>query len=80
MQQEHDWRRRAYPGLRGQCSYLYYHLIYISHGERNFRRCIDTINATRKKERQLLIDLAARAYELDKGHPPASVAIWCRNI
>jgi competence protein ComGC len=30
--------------------------------------------AQEQRTRQLMIDLAARAYELDKGHRPASVA------
>ena len=73
MQQERDWRQRAYSGLRGQVLILYYRLIYYRTVERNFQRCNDTIKTTQNKERQLLIDLAARAYELDKGHPPANI-------
>ena len=33
-----------------------------------------TFNGNEQREGRLLIDLAARAYELDKGHPPASAA------
>lgn len=74
IQQENAWSRRSFPDLRGQTIRLYYKLVYYRTRERNYQRAIDTIKSTQKKESQLLIDLAARAYELDKGHPPASVA------
>jgi hypothetical protein len=74
MQQENDWSRRSFSGLRGRTIRLYYQLAYSRTRERNHQRAIDTINSTRKKESQLLIALAARAYELDKGHPPDSAA------
>jgi hypothetical protein len=70
MQQEHDWARRTFPGVR-------YELLRLA--ERNSTKKIDQ-KAEQKfaehlvKTRQSIIGLAARAYELDKGHPPASVA------
>ena len=74
MQQENVWSRRSFPGLQGQTIRLYYKLVYYRTREQHLQRALDTINSTQKKEDQLLIDLAARAYELDKGHPPASAA------
>jgi hypothetical protein len=74
IQQENAWSRRSFPGLQGQTIRLYYKLVYYRTRERNYQRAIDTIKSTQKKESQLLIELAARAYELDKGHPPANVA------
>jgi hypothetical protein len=74
IQQENAWSRPSFPGLQEQPIRLYYKLVYYRTRERNYQRAIDTIKSTQKKESQLLIDLAARAYELDKGHPPASIA------
>jgi hypothetical protein len=70
MEQEHDWARRTFPGVR-------YELLRLA--ERNSTKKIDQKTEQKfdkqlVKTRQLIIDLAARAYELDKGHPPASVA------
>jgi hypothetical protein len=70
VQQERAWSHRAYPGIK----YRFSELVLSSSlkkalqgGEKRFeKRQITT--------RQLLIDLAARAYELDKGHRPASLA------
>jgi hypothetical protein len=74
LQQEDNWARRTYSGLQGQMLILYYHLIYFHAREQNYQRCVDAINSTQKQEGQLLINLAARAYELDKGKPPESLA------
>ena len=74
MQQENAWSRRSFPGLQGKMIRLYYRLVYYRTRKQNLERAIGTINSTRKKESQLLIALAASAYELDKGHPPASAA------
>jgi hypothetical protein len=74
LQEEKNWYRRAYSGLQGQVLLLYYHLFYHRAWEQNYQRCVDTINSTQKQEGQLLIDLAARAYELDKGKTPANIA------
>jgi hypothetical protein len=74
MQRENDWSRRSFSGLKGRTIRLYYQLAYSRMREQNHQHAIDTINSTRKKESQLLIALAARAYELDKGHPPATAA------
>jgi hypothetical protein len=74
MQQENAWSRRTFSGIEGKTLRLYYKLVYYRTREQNHQRAIDTINSTQKKENQLIIDLAARAYELDKGRPPASAA------
>jgi hypothetical protein len=74
MQQENTWSRRTFSGLQGQTIRLYYKLVYYRTRERNHQRAIDTIKSTQKKENQLLTNLAARAYELDKGHRPANLA------
>ena len=73
LQQQNAWSRRSFSGLRGQTIRLYYKLVYHRTRERNYQRAIDTIKSTQKKEGQLFIGLASRAYELDKGHRPASL-------
>jgi hypothetical protein len=74
LQQEQNWARRAYSGLQGQTLILYYRLAYHRAREQNYQHCVDAINSTQKQEGLLLIGLAARAYELDKGKPPASIS------
>ena len=74
LQQNNAWSRRSFPGLRGQIVRLYYKLVYYRAREQNYQRAVDIIKSTQKQEGQLLIDLATRAYELDKGHRPASLA------
>jgi len=70
MQQENSWSHAAYRGWR-------YELLWLA----SRKSVTPAIAATKRKfnqqemrERQLMIDLAARAYELDKGHPPANLA------
>ncbi|MGA3284498.1 MAG: hypothetical protein ABSD57_08575 [Verrucomicrobiota bacterium] len=70
MQQESAWSRRAYPGIKYRLGELVMSSSLkkaLQGGERKF-------NKQQLIARQLLIDLAARAYELDKGHAPTSVA------
>jgi hypothetical protein len=69
MRQDNAWSRRTY-GWRGQW------LKWIQHFGRtqNLQRAMDKIKSTQHDENQLLIDLAARAYELEKGRRPASPA------
>jgi hypothetical protein len=74
LQQEDAWSRRSFSGLQGRTIRLYYQLAYSRRREQNRQRAVDTIDSRQKKESQLLIALAARAYELDKGSPPASAA------
>lgn len=70
LQQERDWSRRTYPGVRNELVRV------MSRNSLNkaFQKGEDKFNKQRMKMRQLTVDLAARAYELDKGHPPASLA------
>jgi hypothetical protein len=74
LQQENAWSRRSFSGLQGRMLRLYYKLVYYRTRDKNQQRAIDSINSAQKKEGQLLIALAARAYELDRGHPPAGAA------
>lgn len=70
MQQESAWSHGAHPGWRYD---------FLRWKERKFvapaiaatRRKLD---AQEQKTRRLMIDLAARAYELEKGKPPASIS------
>jgi hypothetical protein len=70
MQQERDWSRRTFPGIRHELARVMtrdsLNKVYQSAGQK--------FDAQQIKTRQLIIDLAARAYELDKGHPPANLA------
>jgi len=70
MQQEHDWSRRAFPGLRNELQ----RLTSRNSLKKAFQIIEQKIKKRQTETRQLIIDLAARAYELDKGKPPASVA------
>ena len=74
MQQQEDWSRRTYSGLQGRMLLIYYHVLYFRTREHDYQHCVDAINSTQKQEGQLLIDLAARAYKLDKGRSAASIA------
>lgn len=69
MQQEEAWARRVF-GWR----WAWLLWIHRSSRQNNLERAKDTLNGDDQREGRLLIDLAARAYELDKGHPPASAA------
>jgi hypothetical protein len=70
MQQESDWSHRAFPGIRNEIGRI------ASHRELQsaYNKAGKKINARVEQTRQLIIELAARAYELDKGHPPANLA------
>ena len=68
MQQEQGWSYRTFPGLRHDLERIFTRrntAAAIQATERKF-------NAQVLKTRQAMIDLAARAYELDKRKPPAS--------
>ena len=70
MKQEYAWSRRSFTGLKNG-------LVRITE-----RKSIEKTNQDSEKHykeqeektQQLIIDLAARAYELDKGHPPTNAA------
>lgn len=70
MAQEHDWSRRTFTGARYEIARLMEHKSLTaaeSSCERKFK-------LQQSRTRQLILDLAARAYQLDNGHPPASAA------
>jgi len=70
VQQERDWSRRAYPGVRYELVRLMSRNSFnkaLQGGERKF-------NKQQMEMRQLTVALAARAYELDKGHRPVNIA------
>jgi len=70
VQQERDWSRQTYGGIKYELDRLLAHkdLDMIQQGvEQKFKK-------REQQTRQLLIALAARAYRLEKGKPPASVA------
>ena len=70
MQQESAWSHGTFRGWR-------YNLMLLEAGKSVKAAIAATrrkLDAQEQRTRQLMIDLAARAYELDKGHPPARVA------
>ncbi|MFZ1071980.1 MAG: hypothetical protein WAO21_00955 [Verrucomicrobiia bacterium] len=70
LQQERDWSRRAYPGVR----YELVRLMSRISSNKAIQKAGEKFNNQQMEMRQLTVDLAARAYELEKGHPPASAA------
>jgi hypothetical protein len=70
LQQEHSWSRRAFPGIK----YRLGELVMSSSLKKALQKAGEKFNKQQMKTRQLPVDLAARAYELDKGHRPASLA------
>jgi hypothetical protein len=69
LQQEHAWSRRAYPGIK----YRWGGLVTSSSLKKAEQQAGQKFNGQEKKTRQLIIDLSARAYELEKGRRPASL-------
>jgi hypothetical protein len=70
VRQENTWSRRTFTGLR-------YRLSLLVSGQTLRQSQLSAKLKFEKqqiKTRQLIIDFAERAYELDKGHPPASLA------
>lgn len=70
VQQENAWSRGTYRGWR-------YDLMRLQTGKSMaaaIAKSKQNFNGEEQKTRQLIIALAARAYELEKGHPPASAA------
>ena len=69
-QQENTWSHATFRGWR-------YDLLRLEAGKSAKAAIASSkrkFEAQELKTRQLIIDLAARAYKLDKGHPPASAA------
>jgi hypothetical protein len=70
VQQEKAWSYRSYTGLR----YGLVRLVMHNSLNKNLQKAEQRYKKQQSKTRQLIIDLVARAYELDKGHRPASLA------
>jgi len=69
MQQEHDWSRRTFPGIRYELA----RVMTRNSLNKIYQSAENKFDQQQIKTRQLIIDLAARAYELDKSHPPANL-------
>lgn len=70
MQQEYDWSRRMHHGLAGEWNrFLMRKSLNVI-----YNKTQQTFNRQLRSTRQLILDLAARAYQLDKGHAPAGAA------
>jgi hypothetical protein len=70
VQQDNAWSRRTFPGIKYQLGKL----IMFSTARQVRQKAGEKFEECERETRQLTIDLAARAYELDKGHRPASPA------
>jgi len=70
MQQEHDWSHRTFPGVRNEIARLMTRKSLLAGQAATARKFMQQ----QMRTRQLIIDLAARAFELDKGKPPGSLA------
>lgn len=69
MQQEEAWSRRTFGWRQEWMKWLNY-----STRQKNLRRAMDMLHDREQQEGRLLVDLAARAYKLEKGKQPASLA------
>lgn len=67
MQQEAAWSRRAFPGLRDRFAAM----MMANSLKKNFEKAGQKFAGQQLKTRQLVVQLAARAYELDQGRRPA---------
>ena len=70
VQQDNAWSRRTYPGIKYQLGKL----VMFSTVRQVRQKAGQKFEEQEKNTRQLTIDLATRAYELEKGHRPASPA------
>ena len=69
MQQENDWSHRTFPGIRWELA-----RVLESHSTKKiYQNAQRNFNQEKVSTRELIIDLAARAYKLDNGHPAASI-------
>jgi hypothetical protein len=69
LKEEHAWARRTF-GLKGQ----WVRLIMFKSTQQIEQRCVAKVKAQQTRTRRLLIQLAARACELEKGERPKSLA------
>ena len=69
MQQERDWSRRTFPGIRNELGRLMsrnmLNKVYQNAGQK--------FDEQQRKTRQLTVDFAVRAFQLDKDHPPTNL-------
>ena len=70
MEQEDVWRSRTNPGLKNYITYL----LKRKQLAENMNKAETSFQGKEEKTRRLMIQLAARAYELEKGRPPASIS------
>ena len=70
VQQEREWSRRTFPGFR----YALTRLMERKSSKKILQNAEQNYENQQSQTRQLIVELAARAYELDKGHRPAQLA------
>lgn len=70
LKQEHYWSSRTFPGAR----YLVVRLFTSRSTRATEARAEQKFKTDQANTRKLMIHLAARAYSLENGHPPASIA------
>jgi hypothetical protein len=70
LQNERDWSRRAFPGFRYRIATFFASSKLKAARAKTGQR----FNAQTEKTRRLMVDLAAHAYEMEKGRPPGSIA------
>ena len=70
IRQDHAWTDATLGVLRR----TYLNTFYYQHGKQIQQRSLDKVRLTEKTQRRLALDLATRAFQLDKGHPPGSAA------
>jgi hypothetical protein len=70
MQQETAWSRRTYPGLRDR----FQTMMMANSLKKMYDKAGQKFAAQQLKTRQLIVQLAAHGYALDKGRPPANAA------
>jgi hypothetical protein len=70
MQQEAAWSRRTFPGLH----YRFQAMMMANSLKKVFDMAAQKFAAQQLKTRQLIVQLAARVYELDKGKLPANLS------
>ena len=68
MQQERDWSRRTHPGVGNE----FLRVMTRRSLNKVYKTGQEKFEKQQSKARHLTIDLAARAYKLDRGKPPAS--------
>lgn len=69
MRQEDYWSRRQFSGIRDKIQTI---MDYKEIEKINYN-CESVFHKQQMRTRKLIIDLAARAYELDKGHPVGNI-------